>query len=79
MSGDQFGELALILQEVFDDPTLNIERTTTVSDIAGWDSFSHNVLLLTLNDRFKIRLSTAMEFNNVGELSGKISELIGKA
>lgn len=74
----QIKELALILQEVFDDPSLAIDRNTTAEDVPGWDSFSHTILLLTINNRFKIHLPTAIEFNTVGDLCDKISELVKK-
>lgn len=78
MSDGQFMELTLILQDVFDDPSLDIERNTTVNDVPGWDSFSHTVLLMIINQRFSIRLSDATGFTNVGELSDKISKLMRK-
>ena len=55
-----------------------IERETTSADVPGWDSLSHSVLLMALEDRFGIELplDRAYEANNVGEMVDLINQLL---
>jgi acyl carrier protein len=62
------------LQEVFratfDDDDLVVNRETTARDVEGWDSLTHVTLLVSLEERFKIRFksSEVSDLKNVGEL-----------
>jgi acyl carrier protein len=59
-----------VFQDVFDDPSIVITRATTARDVEGWDSFNHVRLIVAVEEKFKIGLSTAevADLRNVGEL-----------
>jgi len=59
-----------IFRDLFDDPTLTIGPDTTAYDVPGWDSLMHIQLLVAVESRFGVRLSTAQvtSLSNVGEL-----------
>ena len=44
----------------------------TAADVDGWDSITHISLVISIEDHFKIRLSTAevAGLKNVGEMLG---------
>jgi acyl carrier protein len=53
------------------DPTTVISPATTSADIEGWDSLSHALLLMDLEQRFGVELplDRAAAAQNVGELA----------
>lgn len=55
----------------------NITRTTKAMDVRGWDSLSHTMILLQLEDGFGIRLpmQRVLTAATVGELVDLIVEL----
>lgn len=59
-----------VFQDVFDDPSIVISRGTTASDVQGWDSFNHVRLIVAVEEKFKVSLSTAevADLRNVGDL-----------
>ena len=63
-------EMQEVFQSVFEDDTLEITRATTAKNVQGWDSLTHVTLLVTLEQRFKIRFksSEVADLKNVGEL-----------
>jgi acyl carrier protein len=66
--------LALVIREVFADPTLEVDAGTTALDIPGWDSLSHTILILAVEERFDVRLDPEIEFADVGELAGHLAQ-----
>jgi acyl carrier protein len=54
-----------------------IDRDTTSADVAGWDSLSHSLLLMAIEDHFGIELplDRVYEAANVGELVDLVAEL----
>lgn len=76
-------EMQDVFREVFGDDQLQIHRSTTASDIGGWDSLTHLNLIIALEKRFGVRFATAeisrlkKDGSNVGTLfdmiHGKIS------
>lgn len=57
-----------------------ISRMTTSADVSGWDSLSHAMLLMAIEEEFVIdfpldRVSVA---RNVGELADLVDELAAK-
>jgi acyl carrier protein len=59
-----------VFQDIFDEPSIVITRDTTARDIDGWDSFNHVRLIVAVEEKFRISLSTAevADLRNVGEL-----------
>lgn len=68
--------LQQIFVDVFDDPTLNITRQTSASDIEDWDSISHIRLVVMIEKEFNIKfaLGELQSLKNVGEMMDIIAE-----
>ena len=68
-----------VFQDVFDDPSITITRATTASDVEGWDSFNHVRLIVAVEQKFNISLSTVevADLRNVGELIDLIGGHVG--
>lgn len=63
-------QLTHVFREVFDDPGIELTPETTANDIAGWDSLSHSMLILAVENEFEIRfgMKEILGFKNVGDL-----------
>jgi len=63
-------ELTTVMRDVFDVPSLEIRDEMTAKDVAGWDSLSNIDLVVAVEKRFKIKLTTkdVVGLKNVGEL-----------
>ena len=48
-----------IFQQIFEDPTLQINGNTTAEDIPAWDSLSHISLILALESEFGMEFSSS--------------------
>jgi acyl carrier protein len=68
-------DLAEVVREVFADPTLEVDEATTALDIPGWDSLSHTILILAVEERFGVRLGRDVELADVGELARHLATL----
>lgn len=67
---DVFIKLDEIFQDVFDDATIHVTEETTSDDIEDWDSFEHIMLVVAIEQKFKIKFNIG-EVNmlrNVGEM-----------
>lgn len=55
----------------------SIGRETTSADVTGWDSLSHSLLLMNIEEHFGIELplDRVYEARNVGELVDLIDEV----
>lgn len=74
LATDIYDKLTPIFREVFDDRDLVLTSTMTAHDVEGWDSLSHIRLIVSVEQAFGIRFSTA----EVGGLKdvGQFVELI---
>jgi acyl carrier protein len=63
-----------LFREVCDDETLMITASTSAKDIERWDSFNNVALMIAIEARFGIRLTSAEieGFENVGDLASVI-------
>ena len=61
---------------VFDDPDLELKRSTSANEVEGWDSITYINLIVAIESEFRIRFTTAeiTALKNVGELA----DLIGR-
>ncbi len=58
-----------VVCETFGDDSIAVTCETIAEDVPGWDSLSHTILMLALEDEFGISLpSDTQGFVNVGEL-----------
>lgn len=62
------------LRDVFFDPTIVIDGSSTAEDVDGWDSLSHVRLLVEIERRFAISIPPleADRLANVGDLADLI-------
>lgn len=70
--------LAQVLRTTFrlsDD--FPVERTTTAPDVPGWDSLSHTLLVMNVEEAFGIQLpmEDAYGLANIGELTDLVERL----
>lgn len=75
MSKDVIDRLADLIRTTFSQPRAKIDRGTIAEDIPGWDSLSHTILLLSVEDTFGARLPESVTYANVGELADAIALL----
>lgn len=63
-------ELTDVFHQVFDDDELVVTRDLTADKVEGWDSLAHVRLLLTVERKFKIKISAseAARLKTVGDL-----------
>ena len=63
-------DLTEIFREVFQRDDLILQPNWTASDIEGWDSFKHIEIIITVEERFGVKMTTR-ELDNlksVGDL-----------
>jgi acyl carrier protein len=65
-----------VLREYFDDDDLQITPQTVADDVEDWDSISHVNIIVTLEQRFKIKFATSEveAMKNVGQLVAMIEK-----
>lgn len=69
MTADQvLAEVRAVLVDTFLDEDLEVDRETTALDVPGWDSLSHTIVLLALEQRMNVRIPAGADFADVGEL-----------
>jgi acyl carrier protein len=61
--------LTKVFRDIFDDPGLQIEDSTTASDIEAWDSLTHIDLIVQVEKEFGVKFSTGevRGLKNVGD------------
>lgn len=71
--------VATVMRGVFSVPEAIITRNTSSLDIDGWDSLSHALLILGIEEEFGIELplEKTYELNDVGGLVDLIAETKG--
>jgi acyl carrier protein len=59
-----------VFRDVLNHPRLDLADGLTARDVDGWDSLSHIDLIVALEGRFKIKLTTGevSKLGNVGDL-----------
>ncbi len=67
-----------IFIDVLENPLILINNQSTASDIPGWDSLNHIMLIVEIEKKFKIRFTAeeAQSFVNVGEMCDEIQSKI---
>ncbi len=75
---DTLGQLSVIFDDVFDEPGVQINRSTSAEDIQNWDSITHVTMVLAVEREFQIRFSSSevAKLQNVGELIDLIDRKI---
>lgn len=72
-------QTAQIIRETIHSGPVPISRTTRAMDVRGWDSLSHTMILMQLEDGFGIQLpmDRVLRLGTVGDLVDLIGELKG--
>jgi acyl carrier protein len=71
MTKDQiFGDVTELLREVFGNPSLAVTPETSAKDVPGWDSMKQVMILLAVEEKFHVELTTREmdRLQNVGDL-----------
>jgi acyl carrier protein len=71
---DTLARLQAIFRDVLDDDDITLSRSTTASDVPGWDSLAHVRLILAVEKAFAVKFSAAQvtRLKNVGDLADLI-------
>ena len=62
--------LTEVFCSIFEDNSIVLKPEMTANDVEGWDSLSHVVLILAIENRFKIKFNNKelLTLKNVGDL-----------
>ena len=62
--------LTEVFRSVFEDNSIVLKPEMTANDVEGWDSLSHVLLILAIENRFKIKFNykELLTLKNVGDL-----------
>lgn len=76
---DTLGRLEAVFRDVLDDDDVQLSRSTTASDVPGWDSLAHVRLILAVEKAFGVKFSAAQvtKLKNVGDLVDLIQSKTG--
>ena len=73
-ANDIRSRLNTVFQNVFDDPTIQIQDAMTAADIEDWDSVAHITLILSVEEAFGVRLNAA-EIGKLSDVGGMVELL----
>lgn len=70
-----------IFRDVLKSPQLVLKESDTASDVEGWDSLNHVILIGAIESRFgiKFRLKELMSMESVGDISRVVREKTSQA
>ena len=59
-----------VFRDVFDDPSITVDDSTTSDDVDGWDSLEHSSLIAAIEQEFgvKFNMGQVVSMKNVGEM-----------
>ena len=59
-----------VFRDVFDDPSITVDDSTTSDDVDGWDSLEHINLIAAVEQEFgvKFNMGQVVSMKNVGEM-----------
>jgi acyl carrier protein len=77
MADEILSDVTELLRDIFDDPSLQVTGETTAKDVPGWDSMKQVMILMAVEEKFEIQLSTREmdRLKNVGDLVAAIASL----
>lgn len=78
MSPDEIlQQSAVIIRDTIQCGPVSISRATRAMDVRGWDSLSHTMILMNLEDGFGVELpmDRVLRLGTVGDLVDLIAEL----
>jgi acyl carrier protein len=76
-----YRELTDLFQELFADEAIALSPETTANDIEGWDSFNHISVIVAVETRFGVKMTTneIEHLANVGALVSAIESKLPKS
>ena len=71
-------DLKEIMRDVFEDDNIEPTEAMTAKDVEDWDSLSHIRLMVSIENQFKVKFTTAEieRLQNVGELLRAINSKV---
>ena len=59
-----------VFRDVFDDPSITVDDSTTSDDVDGWDSLEHINLIAAIEQKIgvKFNMGQVVSMKNVGEM-----------
>ena len=68
--------LGQVAERTFNCPAVSISEATVAEDVPGWDSLSHTIFIMSVEDAFGVEfdVNSVFAFNNVGDLVTAILE-----
>ena len=63
-----------VFRDVFDDPSITVDDSTTSDDVDGWDSLTNMLLINEIEKHFNVRFTfrDIVKLKNVGDLCNTI-------
>ena len=73
-SAEIYRQLTELFRELFADDSIALTAETTANDIEGWDSFNHISVIVAVETRFGVKMTTSEieHLANVGTLVAAI-------
>jgi acyl carrier protein len=72
-----YEKLTELFRELFADDMIVLTPQTTANDIEGWDSFNHISVIVAVETRFGVKMSTG-EIENLANVGALVSAIQGK-
>jgi acyl carrier protein len=72
-----YSKLTDLFRELFADDSIVLTPQTTADDIEGWDSFNHISVIVAVETRFGVKMSTA-EIENLANVGALVSAIKNK-
>lgn len=69
--------LEAAFRKTFFDPAIRLDRAMTAEDVDGWDSLSHVVLLLNVEQQFHVKLAPR-ETSDLATIGGLVDLIAAK-
>lgn len=67
-------KLVPVFRDVFDNDRIALTPETTARDVDGWDSLANIRLMITIEEKFRIKFDVGefQEYRNVGDLAAGV-------
>lgn len=74
MNDALWNDLTTIFRESLDNDALTLTESTTASDVEGWDSITHVLIVVAVEKKFKVKFTAGeiQKLKNVGDLAALI-------
>jgi acyl carrier protein len=72
-----YRELTELFRELFADDSIVLTPQTTANDIEGWDSFNHISVIVAVETRFGVKMTTS-EIEHLADVGALVAAIQGK-